>query len=509
MTPTPDFSSLGLSSDLLANLAEIGFHQPTEIQWRAIPELLDGTRDILGLAQTGTGKTASFALPIIDRIDPASQHVQAVILAPTRELAKQIAEEMNRLKARRPLSILPIYGGSSMETQIRRLKSGVQVVVGTPGRVIDLLNRKLLKLEHITHVVLDEADDMLNMGFVEDIETILEFTPKDRRMLLFSATMPRHLERIVDKHMKDKLEINLRKNIQTPTLTKQIYHEVFARTKIDVLVRIVDANADFYGIVFCRTKVEVDEVNQKLTERGYASEALHGDISQAQREKTVYRFKKKLTTILVATDVAARGVDIKGLSHVVNFTLPDNPETYIHRVGRTGRAGLEGTAISLVMPGERRILSDIKRVAKADLIKIAPPSVDDILAAQKTLVIDRVASALPAMLDPSITETAKTHCFNLAKALLEDIPPSVAVATLLRIFVGEVFDESRYPQIESPREEKPRTTSGGGRVREFKSDRDKPRFNQGKKPFSRTRPEFGGKSKDARGSKPKKRALGT
>ena len=339
MTQEITFASLGLSEDIVENLASIGFTTPTPIQAKSIPELLGGDKDILGLAQTGTGKTASFSLPIIEKIDPNLKAVQALILAPTRELAKQICEEIYKLKGPRQLKVCSIYGGSSYDRQIKSLRQGAQIVVGTPGRVIDLLNKKALKVDTLKYVVLDEADDMLNMGFIDDIETILGFAPEDRRMLLFSATMPPQLNRIVARYMKEKIEINLRSKELTTSLTEQVYYEVYDYDKQEALQRVIQANPEFYGIVFCHTKVETDEVSHQLIKAGFASDALHGDISQNQREKIVHRFKNKKLQVLVATDVAARGVDIKSLSHVVNYSLPSHPESYVHRIGRTGRAG--------------------------------------------------------------------------------------------------------------------------------------------------------------------------
>ncbi|NRA64810.1 MAG: DEAD/DEAH box helicase [Pseudobacteriovorax sp.] len=462
MSENLSFADLGLSQDIVSNLAKIGFTTPTPIQANSIPELLGGTRDILGLAQTGTGKTASFALPIIEGLDPSNRGVQALILAPTRELAKQITEEFHRLKGpERRLKITSIYGGSSYENQLRALKQGAQVVVGTPGRVIDLLDRKALKLNGLTHLVLDEADDMLNMGFIDDIEKILTFAPESRRMLLFSATMPPQLNRIVDRYMKEKLEINLRPKELTTALTEQVYYEVYESDKFEVLQRVIKANPEFYGIVFCHTKAETDDVNHQLIRSGFSSDALHGDISQNQREKIVHRFKTKKLQVLVATDVAARGVDVKALTHVVNYTLPNHPESYVHRIGRTGRAGEKGIAISLVSPGERRRLRSVQDVAKGKIQKEAPPTVPAIIKAQKQKIFGRLANALDSI-NGSDEEKAYQHYFSLSKNILEDVPPNEAIAALLQISFGSSLNETEYRPIKVPTFDRRR---GGGDYR--------------------------------------------
>ncbi|WP_159455479.1 DEAD/DEAH box helicase [Pseudobacteriovorax antillogorgiicola] len=464
MTQELTFATLGLSQDIVENLESIGFKTPTPIQAKSIPELLNGGRDILGLAQTGTGKTASFSLPIIETINPDLPRVQALILAPTRELAKQICEEIYRLKGQRNLKICSIYGGSSYDRQIRTLKQGAQIVVGTPGRVIDLLDRKALRVDDLQYVVLDEADDMLNMGFIDDIETILSFAPENRRMLLFSATMPPQLNRIVDRYMKEKIEINLRPKELTTALTEQIYYEVYDSDKQEALERVIHANPDFYGIVFCHTKVETDEVNHLLIKAGFSSEALHGDISQNQREKIVHRFKNRKLQILVATDVAARGVDIKALTHVVNYSLPSHPESYVHRIGRTGRAGEKGMAISLVSPKERHRLRSIQHVAKGKIEKQTPPSVQSIIKAQKEKIHAKLAGALDSLQNSS-EEGRFEHYFTLSENILQDVPPNQAIAALLQIGFGTSLSEGDYRPLKAPRPERryDRNNSQGGR----------------------------------------------
>ena len=310
MTKNEKFVDLGLSSDVLEAINKKGFEEPTEIQVMTIPVMLKDDTNIIAQAQTGTGKTAAFGLPLIEMIDTASRSVQALILVPTRELAIQVSEEINSLKGRRDLRIVPIYGGQSIDQQLRRLKKGVHIVVGTPGRVIDHLNRRTLKIGEIEHLILDEADEMLNMGFIDDMEEIMEHTNSDKRTLLFSATIPTRIKELAHKYMDGYELLTVKKKQLTTNLTEQIYFEVKASEKFDALCRIIDFEVDFYGLIFCRTKSDVDSVANHLVDRGYDAEPIHGDISQSQRERTLDKFKKQTVNILVATDVAARGIDV-------------------------------------------------------------------------------------------------------------------------------------------------------------------------------------------------------
>ncbi|MBW6458231.1 MAG: DEAD/DEAH box helicase, partial [FCB group bacterium] len=350
MTQKKTFTDLGLSDNSLAAVRAKGFEEPTAIQMMTIPVMLKQDRNIIAQAQTGTGKTAAFGLPLIDLLDPAQAKVQALILTPTRELAIQVSEEIYSLRGNTPIQIMPIYGGQSIDQQLRRLKKGVQIVVGTPGRIIDHLKRRTLDLRHIQHLILDEADEMLNMGFIEDMEEIMKHTNPDKRTLLFSATMPERIRELARTYMNGYELLKAKEEDTITHLTEQIYFEVKASEKFDALCRIMDFEDHFYGLVFCRTKQDADALVTGLLSRGYDVEAIHGDISQAQRERTLNRFKKKSINILVATDVAARGIDVNNLSHVINYTLPHDPESYIHRIGRTGRAGNEGTAITFITP---------------------------------------------------------------------------------------------------------------------------------------------------------------
>lgn len=356
------FTDFLLSEETMRSISEMGFEEPTPIQVSAIPLILQG-RDIIGQAQTGTGKTAAFGIPIVEKCKKGKNPF-AIILEPTRELALQVSQEILRIGRYRKISILPLYGGVSLERQIKALKGGVNVLVATPGRVIDHLKRNTLSLSDIKIVVLDEADEMLNMGFVEDIETILKSTPSERQTLLFSATMPLPIINIAKKHMKnpEKVKINTKEIIVQQI--KQIFYEVKEVDKLNVLSRLLDVEDPTLTIVFCHTKREVDEVSMKLNQMGYSAGALHGDYTQTKREEIIGKFKKGVLDILVATDVAARGLDIKDVTHVINYSIPQNPERYIHRIGRTGRAGQAGIAITFVTPREYRHLKLIEKTAK-------------------------------------------------------------------------------------------------------------------------------------------------
>ena len=380
------FRALGLSENVLAALEKKGWEQPSPIQEKTIPLLLSGAKDIVGQAQTGTGKTGAFGLPLIEKLDDNNKNVQALILCPTRELAIQVGEEINSYKGEKKFLILPVYGGQSYVIQERGLKRGAQIVVGTPGRIRDLIDKKTLKLDHVTHVVLDEADEMLNMGFEEEVREILKTVPAERKMLLFSATMPSQILRLAKTFMKDYDLVEVKSEQVTTALTEQIYFEVRESERFEALSRIIDVEPDFYGIIFCRTKIETDQVAHKLNDRGYEAEAMHGDISQSQRELIIKKFKAKKATILVATDVAARGIDVNDLTHVINYNLPQDPEAYVHRIGRTGRAGKQGTAITFITPHEFRELLFIQKIARATIKKEKVPTVQDVIAKKRSRI---------------------------------------------------------------------------------------------------------------------------
>lgn len=437
------FRALGLSENTLAAIEKKGFEEPSPIQEKTIPLLLHGKRDIIAQSQTGTGKTAAFGLPIIERIDERSRDIQALVLVPTRELAIQVSEEIASFKGNKRIDITAIYGGASMSEQLRRLRKGVHIVVGTPGRILDHIGRGTLILDKLTHVVLDEADEMLNMGFVEDIEEILESTPSTRQMLLFSATMPHRIKDIAKKFMKDQEFIGIPKQQLTATLTDQIYFEVSSRDKFEALSRIIDIEKDFYGLIFCRTRVGVDELASKLSERGYAAEGLHGDISQHLRERILNKFRKKSINILVATDVAARGIDINDLTHVINHSLPQDPEAYVHRIGRTGRAGKHGTAITFVTPDEYRKLLYIQKVAKTEIRKEKLPNVKEMIAIKK----ERLKVDINTIIDSNDYNDYST----MANDLLDQKDPQQVIAALLKYSFQDQLNESKYKDIQEAR----------------------------------------------------------
>jgi ATP-dependent RNA helicase DeaD len=330
------FESLGLSERTLKVLTQKGYEVPTKIQELVIPVVMEGDDDIVAQAQTGTGKTAAFGIPLIELLPEKSRAVQALVLTPTRELAIQVAEEINSLKGWKELSIIPVYGGQSMSLQLRSLRKGVDVVVGTPGRILDHLRSGTLKLDSISYLVLDEADEMLDMGFIDDVREIIGYTGPNKRTMLFSATMPHEVIQIAKKHMRTYETLKVEQEQLTVSQTDQIYFEVSAADKFEALCRIIDVEEEFYGLIFCRTKVDADKVAGKLMKRGYDADALHGDMSQNQRERTLNKFKKRQVNILVATDVAARGIDVQNLTHVINYALPQDSKSYVHRVGRTG-----------------------------------------------------------------------------------------------------------------------------------------------------------------------------
>ena len=380
------FENYGLSREVLDALGKKGFEEPSDIQKLVIPELLKERTHLIGQAQTGTGKTAAFGIPILETLKP-DKTVKALILAPTRELANQVADEIYSLKGKKDIKVLAVYGGASIENQIKKLKSGVDIVVGTPGRVMDLMRKKVLKVSNLDYFVLDEADEMLNMGFIEDIELILEETNDEKKMLFFSATIPKTIMSIAKKFMKDYKLLKVEKQELTTDLTEQIYYEVKQEDKFEALCRVLDYTQNFYGIVFCRTKSEVDEVTNKLKARNYDAECIHGDITQGLRQKALDLFKKKILTILVATDVAARGIDVSNLTHVINYSIPQEAESYVHRIGRTGRAGHKGIAITFVTPREARTLAQIKRVTKTDIKRESIPNVTEILNAKEEALV--------------------------------------------------------------------------------------------------------------------------
>lgn len=385
------FEGLGLEARLIKATDALGFTQPTPIQEKAIPVLLSGTTDLVGLAQTGTGKTAAFGLPLLQLIEAEKRYPQALVVCPTRELCIQIVNEVEQFKKFIPgMNVLAVYGGASIGSQIRELKRGVQIVVATPGRLIDLIERKAINLEQITYVVLDEADEMLNMGFQEDIEFILQNTPKREATWLFSATMPSEIRRVSKKYMRDPKEVTVGK---MNTANKNIDHQYYvtsAQHRYEALKRLIDFNPGIYGIIFTRTKVDAQTIAEKLTREGYDIDALHGDLTQQQRDKVMGEFRERTLQLLIATDVAARGIDVKDITHVINYELPDDVEVYTHRSGRTGRAGNTGICMSIVHSREIGKLKQIERMVQVPFHKLEIPTGKDVCRKQFFHFMDKL-----------------------------------------------------------------------------------------------------------------------
>jgi ATP-dependent RNA helicase DeaD len=388
------FDQLGLSADLLKAVAKMGFEEASPIQTAVIPVILEG-RDVVGQSSTGSGKTAAFAIPAIERVDPKIRAVQVLILCPTRELAVQVAEEFGKLaQFKRGVAGVPIYGGQSYERQFRALAAGVQIVIGTPGRVMDHMERGTLKLDQLKLVILDETDRMLDMGFRDDIEHILKSVPAARQLLFFSATIPRPIQDLISRYSKDPAWIKIESVAQNRPQVEQTYFEVDRRSKIEALTRLIDVNDFRYGIIFCSTKIMVDDLDEHLHSRGYMTDRLHGDISQAQRDRVMEKFRRRAFEFLVATDVAARGLDVDDLEVVFNFDLPNDAEDYTHRIGRTGRAGRKGQAFTFVSGQEIYKLQSMVRWAKLDIHRGKIPSLDEVEEARTNVFFEKIRTTL-------------------------------------------------------------------------------------------------------------------
>jgi len=434
------FKDLGLSLSTLNALAKKGFEEPSAIQALVIPEFLKEQSNFIGQAQTGTGKTAAFAIPIIETLVAEPGITKALILTPTRELANQVSDEIYTLIGEKRLRVLPVYGGQSIDQQIKNIKRGVDIIVGTPGRIIDLLERKILKLNSLDFFVLDEADEMLNMGFIDAIEEILKQSNVKQKMLFFSATMPPSILNIAKKYMGKYKILKVENQEVTPDLTEQIYFEVRESDKFDTLCRVLDFERDFYGIIFARTKYETDGITSHLKSRGYAADAIHGDVTQALRNKTLASFKKKQINILVATDVAARGIDVNNLTHVINYSIPNEAEAYVHRIGRTGRAGNKGIAITFVTPREAFQLTRIQRMTKTNIKRQKAPTISEVIIAKK--------EALEAFVNEIITEKDYAQYVELANTVIAKHSPEIALAAVLRHVYGDEFLPDTYAHIE-------------------------------------------------------------
>ncbi len=425
------FEDFSISKETLKSISKIGFEEPTPIQVSAIPLILKGA-DVVGQAQTGTGKTAAFGIPIVEKQNKG-RHPFAIILEPTRELAVQVAQEINMIGKYKNINVLPVYGGKSIENQIKTLRRGVDVVVGTPGRVIDHIRRKTISLSDIKTVVLDEADEMLDMGFIDDIETILKTTPAERQTLLFSATMPQPIMNIAKRYMRtpEKIRINTT-DVVVPKI-KQVFYEVREADKINALSRLLDVEDPQLAIVFCHTKREVDEVAMKLEQTGYNANALHGDFTQARRDEVMNKFKKGMLDVLVATDVAARGLDIKNVTHVINYSIPQNPESYIHRIGRTGRAGKSGIAITLVTPREYKHLRLIEKTAMTTISRKKLPTSQEVSKAKEKNIMKDISEI--------ITENKHAGYISAVRELSEGYSFGDIAAAALYAAYGEMKEK--------------------------------------------------------------------
>ncbi len=415
------FGELLLDKKIVAALTEMGFEEPSPIQAAAIPLVLEG-HDVIAQAQTGTGKTAAFGIPLVQSITD-HRHIQALIMTPTRELAIQVAEEISKIGRNARIKALPVYGGQPIERQIKALKNNVQIVIGTPGRLIDHINRRTIKLDHIKFLVLDEADEMLDMGFVDDMEEIMRNLPDERQTLLFSATMPRPILSLTKKYMKAPQNVAVSKEELTVPLIEQYYYET--KDKIEGLCRLLDAEVDGKLIIFCRTKKGVDDLAIALSSRGYLVEGLHGDLSQTQRDRVMKKFREGTAEVLIATDVAARGIDIDNITHVINFDIPQDPESYVHRIGRTGRAGNTGVAMTFITPREFRQLKLIERIVHTKIQRRQLPTAANVIERQREQIISKMQTVLEI-------NQFKDY-LSIAESLLDDYSAEDVVAAALKL----------------------------------------------------------------------------
>lgn len=445
MTNYKIFEELGLSEELLNYIQKKGFKKPTEVQQLAIPNLLENNKDLIVQAQTGTGKTAAFALPIVQLIDQSNSDVQAIVLAPTRELAVQVKDEIDSLCVGSNIRTVTIYGGQAIETQFKALKKGPQIVVGTPGRVIDHLRRKTLSLADVRHLILDEADEMLNMGFIEDLELILSKTNPDKRTCMFSATMPKRICELAKNYMKSAEVLKVEgQKISTDKIEQQ-YIKVKSKDKTEALCRFLEYEYNSHSIIFCRTRADVDSLAKELNGRGFLCQGIHGEITQSQREKTLQSFREKHLKALIATDVAARGIDVSDVTHVINYSIPNDPETYIHRIGRTARAGKRGRAVTFIIPSEYGKLMFIQRITKMNIDQAELPEIEDVIERKKRKFESDLAKT-----DPN---DIGDHYYNWAKALHASYHPSILSAFLLKQIFGKNMDPKSFAEVRKPETE--------------------------------------------------------
>ncbi len=464
------FNQMGLSDPVLQALNNMGFEETTPIQELAIPVAIEG-RDLIGRALTGTGKTAAFGIPMAERFSAVQDQIKGIVIAPTRELAVQVAEELNRIGQFKGIVALPIYGGQDIERQIRALHKRPQIIVGTPGRLLDHLRRRTIRLQEIEVVVLDEADEMLNMGFIEDIEKILEEIPKERQTMLFSATMPQPIQEIAKRFMREPVMIGVKAKELTVPSTEQYYMEVFENKKFDVLCRVLDIQSPDLAIVFGRTRRRVGELADALDKRGYSAEGLHGDLSQPQRDTVMRHFREGIIDVLVATDVAARGLDISGVTHIYNFDIPQDPEGYVHRIGRTGRLGRPGQALTFVTPREIDYLRVIESVTSRKIVRKPVPTSTDAVSGLQRMTMEKLLQMVES------PEIEQYRAF--AREMLEETDSVTLLAAALKILTREhdttpvQLTEEAPRRVKKPRAVVPRSAtppqrkyprgSGGGR----------------------------------------------
>lgn len=436
-----NFSNFDLEPKVMKAITELGFEEPTPIQLQTIPFALEN-RDLIGQAQTGTGKTAAFGIPLINKISTSEKRIVALIMAPTRELAIQVADEISKLARFKGIRSLPIYGGQDISRQIRALRQKPQIIIGTPGRLLDHINRKTIKLDDVQTVVLDEADEMLDMGFMDDIQSILRLVPSERHTMLFSATMPPNIQRLAQQFLRNPEQVSVVPKQLSAPLIEQAYIEVHERQKFDALSRLLDMESPELAIVFGRTKRRVDELSEALIKRGYAADGLHGDLSQKQRDNVMRKFRDGSMDVLVATDVAARGLDVTGVTHVINFDMPQDPESYVHRIGRTGRAGKEGVAWTFVTYRELDHLHFIERTTRHRIAKKPLPSMADAIEGKQKVVAEQLLEVI---------ENEEFNKFKgLSIQLLEQYDSVDLLSAAMKILTGEKNEVSIQLTPESP-----------------------------------------------------------
>ncbi|MCM8525468.1 MAG: DEAD/DEAH box helicase [Lentisphaeraceae bacterium] len=429
------FKALGLNEDILASIEKKGFKEPSPVQAEVIPVLLNSSRDVIAMAQTGTGKTAAFGLPIVQNVNPTGV-VKALVICPTRELAIQVCDEMKSFINDKKFRIIPVYGGQPFHEQKRALSRGVDVVVGTPGRLIDAINRNVLDMSELEYIVLDEVDEMMNMGFIEDIEFILDQTPKDCQRLMFSATLAPRIEKIAKNKLDNPLTFKISKSEETANLIDHIYYETDNRNRMEALTRIMTLEEDLYGIIFCQTKADTENLASELNSQGITAEYLHGDIAQQSRETILNRFKNQKCKLLVATDVAARGIDVDNLTHVINYSVPESAEAYTHRCGRTGRKGNSGKAVTLVLHSEMGRLNRIKNITKFSMTRMEVPDGANIAKVRLVQFKSNLSEVKPSEINTKVAEE-----------LLADSDPQEILAKVLELHAAQAFNPESYKTL--------------------------------------------------------------